>query len=74
MQAVYLLLFGLFAGLAGLLEYSDAGWLGLGLRSAGGGQRSSGGTQHQGPGASLKPEYLRFRNNYVTVFSLMMGG
>lgn len=57
MEAVYLILFTLFAVPAAFLEYSDNACFGLLRRHE----------QH-------KPEYLRFRNNYVLIFSLMMGG
>lgn len=60
MEAVYIALFILFAVPAALLEYSDNACFGL-LSGSRAGQQ-----QH-------KQEYLRFRNNYVVIFSLMMG-
>jgi hypothetical protein len=58
MESIYIVLFILFAVPAAFLEWSDNACFGL--------LSSSRGQQH-------KQEYLRFRNNYVVVFSLMMG-
>lgn len=58
MESIYIALFVLFAIPAAFLEYADNAC--FGLLSSGRGQ------QH-------KQEYLRFRNNYVVIFSLMMG-
>jgi len=58
MESIYLFLFIIFAIPAAFLEYSDNACFGL-LSS--------------GRGQQFKPEYLRFRNNYVVIFSLMMG-
>lgn len=58
MESIYIVLFIFFAVPAAFLEWSDNACFGL--------LSSSRGQQH-------KQEYLRFRNNYVVVFSLMMG-
>lgn len=59
MESIYIALFILFAIPAAFLEYADNACFGLLAASRGGQQQ--------------KPEYLRFRNNYVVIFSLMMG-
>jgi MFS transporter, MFS domain-containing protein family, molybdate-anion transporter len=59
MESYYLLLFGLGALVAAVLEYGNR------LRAAG-----SGGTKQ----ANSPPEFLSFRNNYLIVYSLVMAG
>ncbi len=61
MDSFYLLLFVAFAIPAAVLEYTQNGCFG---------QLSE--LPHMQQGAA-KAQYLRFRNNYVLVFSLMMG-
>jgi hypothetical protein len=58
MESIYIVFFIFFAVPAAFLEWSDNACFGL--------LSSSRGQQH-------KQQYLRFRNNYVVVFSLMMG-
>ncbi len=61
MELVYIMLFIAFAVPAALLEYTENACFGLGDRS-------------RRRGAPGQEGYLQFRNNYVLVFSLMMGG
>lgn len=59
MELIYVILFIIFAVPALLLEYTENACFGLAAR-------------RRGPQA-LDREYIHFRNNYVIVFSLMMG-
>ena len=59
MELIYIVLFVLFAVPAAVLEYTENSCFGWADR-------------RRGQQATDK-EYLRFRNNYVIVFSLMMG-
>jgi hypothetical protein len=59
MESIYITLFLIFAIPAAFLEYSENACFGL--------------LQRGGKGQQQKQEYLRFRNNYVIIFSLMMG-
>eukprot|EP00882_Tetradesmus_deserticola_P023802 GHRQ01025931.1.p1 GENE.GHRQ01025931.1~~GHRQ01025931.1.p1 ORF type:complete len:103 (-),score=36.91 GHRQ01025931.1:493-801(-) len=60
MDVVYIALFVLFAVPAAVLEYTENACFGLWERKSAAAQGHSGG-------------YLHFRNNYVLIFSLMMG-
>jgi len=60
MELLYIILFITFAVPAAVLEFTDNACFGLAE------PRGSNGSTH-------RPEYLRFRNNYVIIFSLMMG-
>lgn len=59
MELLYILLFILFAVPAAVLEYTENACFGLAERRRG--------------QQALNKDYLHFRNNYVIVFSLMMG-
>eukprot|EP00775_Hariotina_reticulata_P009733 gene9733-9891_t len=60
MELLYLVLFFTFAIPAAVLEFTDNACFGL--------------AEPRSNGSSYRPEYLRFRNNYVVIFSLMMAG
>jgi hypothetical protein len=60
MEPIYIGLFILFAVPAAVLEYTENACFGLWERKTAAAPGHSGG-------------YLRFRNNYVLIFSLMMG-
>lgn len=57
MEAFYIATFIAFAIPAAVLEFAEKGWTN---------------TRNE-PQPPNKTEYIRFRNNYVLVFSLMMG-
>jgi hypothetical protein len=60
MELIYVLLFILFAVPAAVLAYTENACFGLWERKTAAAHAQSGG-------------YLHFRNNYVLIFSLMMG-
>lgn len=60
MDLMYIVLFVMFAVPAAVLEYTENACFGLWERKTAAAQGLSGG-------------YLHFRNNYVLIFSLMMG-